>query len=158
MFWVEEFQKKFHYIIINGFDRSGVWICNKFRARFKWKLLRVNLSITINNGMVIKYPLDRWNRRTLLGGEVLDLKWASVYWLLHPLDVSVGSSSFRTLDWFIFIIILGGSNLGPWMIQASSLCTILPQHSQIIFCLMRRYSITGWRVTIALLLEDEGQK
>ena len=37
-------------------------------------------------------------------------------------------------------------HFGPRMIHASALCPILPQHSQILFCLMRRAAITGWRV------------
>ena len=44
-----------HFIIIDLFDRSGVWIWYRFRVIFNWKLLRVNLNITIINGMMIKY-------------------------------------------------------------------------------------------------------
>ena len=42
------------------------------------------------------------------------------------------------------------------MIQASVLCPILPQHFQILFYIMHRYVITGWRDDIQLLMEDEG--
>ena len=44
-----------HFIIINWFYWIGVWIWNRFRVRLNWKLWRVNLNITIINGMMIKY-------------------------------------------------------------------------------------------------------
>ena len=64
MFWLEEFLDMVHLIIINWFDRSGVWICNRFRVRFNWKIWRMNLNITIINGIMIKFPYDSWNHRT----------------------------------------------------------------------------------------------
>ena len=67
MFWMEEFQDMVHSIIIYWFDRSGVYICNRFRVRFKRKLLRVKLNITIINGMVIKSHHDSWNHRNSFG-------------------------------------------------------------------------------------------
>ena len=111
--WVEEFLDMVHFIIINWFDRSGFWIWNRFIVRFNWKLLRLNLNITIINGMMIKYPHDSWNHRIFWGGEVLDLKWAYVGCLFRYLGGSVGSSPWRALNLFIFLIILGGANLGP---------------------------------------------
>ena len=97
--------------------------------------------------------------RLVLGGHVMYLKWSGVCWMFQYLGGSVGSSPWRALHWFIFLLILGGRNIGPWIMQASDLCTIFPQHSQIIFCLMRRsffsffrsghqgskaYSLWGW--------------
>ena len=57
---VEELQEMLHFIIIHLFNWSGVWIWNRFivRVRFFWKFLRVNLNITIINGMIIKSPHD----------------------------------------------------------------------------------------------------
>ena len=67
MFWVEESQDMVHFIIINWFNWSDVWICNGFRIRFNRKLWRVNLKITITTGMMIKYNYDIWNHRTDFG-------------------------------------------------------------------------------------------
>ena len=47
-----------HFIIINGFYHSDVWIWNILRVIFKWNILRVNLNITIINGIMIKYLHD----------------------------------------------------------------------------------------------------
>ena len=44
------------------------------------------------------------------------------------------------------------------MMQESDLCTILPQHSQIVFFLTPRDEINGWIVAVSLLVEDEGPK
>ena len=46
----------------------------------------------------------------------------------------------------------------PRTMQASALCIILPHHSQILFYLMRRAEITGWRFDVSLLMGGEGQK
>ena len=62
------------------------------------------------------------------------------------------------MNWFIFIIRLGGIHLGPQMIQASALCPILAQNLKIIFCLMRRAEITGLIVDVSLFVEDERTK
>ena len=94
----------------------------------------------------------------VLEGEVLDLKWADGVWLFHSISGSFGSSPWSALNLFIFILRLGGRNIGPHMIQGSYLCPILPHNSQILFCLVRRYSITEWRVDASLLMEDEGLK
>ena len=56
--------------------------------------------------------------------------------MFHSLGDSVGSSPLRALNWFVFLLIIGGRKLGPRIIQASALCPILPNISQIIFCLM----------------------
>ena len=67
MFWVKEYQKMVHFITTNLFNWSGVWIWNRFRVIFKWKQWRVNLNITIINGMMIKYPHYSWNHRDGFG-------------------------------------------------------------------------------------------
>ena len=67
MFWMEEYHKMIHFIIINWFDWSGLWIWNRFRVKLKWKNWRVNLNITIINGMMIKYTNDCWNHRAGVG-------------------------------------------------------------------------------------------
>ena len=56
-----------HLIIIHLFDWSGVWIWERFRVRVVWKILRVNLNITIINGVMINYPHDIQNHRTGVG-------------------------------------------------------------------------------------------
>ena len=76
--------------------------------------------------------------------------------MFYSLGGSFGLSPCSALNLFIFLLRLGGRNFGPRMMHASDLCPILPQHSQIRFCLMRRAAITGWRVVASLLLEDEG--
>ena len=54
--------------------------------------------------------------------------------MFHYLGVSVGSSPISVLNWFIFLIILGGKKSGPWMIHASDSCPNLPQNLKIVFC------------------------
>ena len=78
--------------------------------------------------------------------------------MFYSLGVAVGSSSLIQLNWFIFLIILGGSKLGQQIIQASALCPILPQHLQTVFCLMWRSKITGGRVDVSMLVEEEYTK
>ena len=120
MFWVEEFQEMVHFIIINWFDQSGVGIWNRFRVTLIWKIWRVNLNITIINGMMIKPPMIAETKGLVWGEEILYLKWAGGGWLFHYLGGSVGESPWRALNWLIFILILGGINLGLWMMQASA--------------------------------------
>ena len=72
--------------------------------------------------------------------------------MLHSLGVSVGSLLLRALNWLVFIIRTDGVNLGPHMMQASSLCPIIPQNYQILFCRTRRSAITGWMVDVSLLV------
>ena len=67
IFWVKYFPEMVHFIISNWFNRSGVWIWNRSRVEFSWKLWRVNLNITIINFMMIKYPHDSWNHRADIG-------------------------------------------------------------------------------------------
>ena len=90
--------------------------------------------------------------------EVLDLKWASGDWMFRYLCGSFGSPQLSALNWFIFIPRLGERKFGPQMMHASALCQILPQHSQIILCLVRRSAITWWRVATSLFLEYERLK
>ena len=86
MFWMEEFQEMVHFIITNWFNWSGVWIWNWFRVKFNWELWRVNLNITIINGIIIKSTQDSWNNRTGFGGrgpgfEVICWRLAvPIYW------------------------------------------------------------------------------
>ena len=56
-----------HFITINWFYWSGVWIWKIFRVRFNWKLLRVNLNTTIINVIIINYLHYSWNHRTGFG-------------------------------------------------------------------------------------------
>ena len=64
MSWVEELQDMVHFIIINWFDWRVVWIRNRFRVKFSWKIWGVNLNITVINCMMIKSPHDIWNKRS----------------------------------------------------------------------------------------------
>ena len=56
-----------HFIIINWFNRSGVWIRNWFKLRLNWKIWGGNFNITIIYGMIIKFPHDSWNHRVSSG-------------------------------------------------------------------------------------------
>ena len=94
----------------------------------------------------------------VLEGEELNLKRASGGWLLHYLGGSFGLSPWSEVKSLIFLLIFGGRNFGPRMMHASDFCTILPHHSQIIFCLVRSAAITSCRVAASLLLEYEGPK
>ena len=94
----------------------------------------------------------------VLEWEVLYLKWAAGGWMLHSLGSSFGSSPWRALNWFVFLIRIGGRDFGPRMMQASALRPILPQHLQIVFCLVRRAAITGWRDYVSLLIKYEELK
>ena len=78
--------------------------------------------------------------------------------MFHSLGGSIGSSPWSTFNWFIFLLRICGRNFVPRMIQASYLCPIIPQHQKILFCLVRRDTITVWRVAASLLMEDEGLK
>ena len=55
------------FIIINWFNRNGVWNWNRLRVKLNWELLRFNFNIIIINGMIIKYPHDSWNHRAGVG-------------------------------------------------------------------------------------------
>ena len=147
-----------HLIIFNWFNWSGVWIWNWFRIKFNWKLWRVNLNITIIIGMTINPPIISETTGLVLGGEVMNPKWADGGWMLQFICGSFGSSPWRTLNLFIFIPRICGRMFLPWIMKASALYKILPQHSQILFCLMRRFTITVWRDAVSLLMEDEGKK
>ena len=88
---------------------------------------------------------------------VLELKWAAGSWLFYYIGGLFGPSPWWALNWFICLLRLGRSNLGPQMIQALDLCPILPQHSQILFCLMWRASITVWRDYLSFSMEMKYQ-
>ena len=81
-----------HLIIINWFDRSGIWIWNRFRVRFNCKLWRTNVNITIINEMMIKSLHDSWNHRTDFGRR--STVFEVIFWRLTvPL--------FWQIIWFI---------------------------------------------------------
>ena len=69
-----------HLNIIYWFNRSGVWIWNRFRVKFNWKLWRVNLNITIINEMIIKSPHDSWNNSN--GFERRCTGFEVIFWML----------------------------------------------------------------------------
>ena len=73
--WVEEFQEMIHFIIINCFNWSGVWICNWFIFRLNWKLLSGDFNITIINGMMIilKLPIPGE-----LGNRIIPLRESGI--------------------------------------------------------------------------------
>ena len=62
MFWMEEFQEMIHFIIINWFNWSGVWIYNWVIFRLNWNVWSWNFNITIIYGTMIKFPYDSWNQ------------------------------------------------------------------------------------------------
>ena len=66
-----------HFIIINLFNRSGVWIWNWFIIRLNWKLWGGNFKITIIYGMMIQFPHDVWNHRVGSGrrGPGFEVSW-----------------------------------------------------------------------------------
>ena len=142
-----------HLIIINLFNWSGVWIWNWVIVWINWNVWSGNFNTTIIYGMMIKFTHYIWNNRVGSGrrgpGFEVSCRRLSVlfYWRFFW---------FVTMDWFIFLLRLVGRNFGLWMINTSYFCPILPQHSQIIFCLTRRSEIPGRRVAASLLLEDEG--
>ena len=89
-----------YFIMIHLFDQSGIWIWNRVRGRLNWRLWRVNLNITINNGMMIKYRCDSWNLRTAFvrRGPVFE-----VWFLRLALPLSWWLSWFFTMKGVEFI-------------------------------------------------------
>ena len=69
-----------HFTIINWYNWIGVCIQSIFRDIFNWKIWKVNLKITIINGMIIKSPRDSWNHRTGFGRRVsvFEVSWWSL--------------------------------------------------------------------------------
>ena len=88
VFLMEESQKMTHFIIINWFKRSGVWIRNWFIVRLNWKIWSGGFNITIIYGIMIKFPRDSWNHRFFNGSrgplfEVIYRRFAvTFYWWL----------------------------------------------------------------------------
>ena len=127
MFWVEEFQEMVYFIIINWFNWSGVWIWNWLRVRFIWK----PEGWTSTSPLLMKWwfslPMIAETKGLVFGEEVMDLKWAAVGCLLHYIGGSFVSSPWKALDWFIFILILGGmkfrSTDDAGIILVSNTCT-----------------------------------
>ena len=68
MLWVEELQEMVHFIIINLFDWSTVWICNIFRVKFKWKL--------VSTDQCWRPPVS-WDH----SGRVQRILWMFLFWL-----------------------------------------------------------------------------
>ena len=58
----------------------------------------------------LSIPIIAETTGLVLGGEVLDLNWASVIWLFHSIVGSFGSSPWRELDLLLFLKILGESS------------------------------------------------
>ena len=146
------------FIIINWFGGSGIWIWNRFRVIFKWKILRVNSTSPLSMVRWLILPMIAGTTGMIFGGEFIDLKWATEGWIFQSLGGSVGSSPKRALNWFIFLLRLGGRKLGPRMIQASAFCSVLPHHFPLIFCQTLIAAINGRRVHVSLLVEYEGPK
>ena len=118
----------FHFVIISWFNWSGILIWKIFWGILKWIIWRINLYITIINETIINYTHDSKKKGILLGGEVWYFKWTYRVCMFQSLGGSVGLLPWSVFKWLIFIIILGDSNLGPWMMHSSSLCPIIPQH------------------------------
>ena len=112
-----------------------------------------NLPWPLSMTQWLSFSMITENTGLVLEREVLYLRGDTGGWLLHSLGDSCGSSPWRTLNLFIFLLRRGGRNFWSLMIQASYLCPILPQHLQIIFCLVRRSVIAGWRDAVSLLME-----
>ena len=74
---------------------------------------------------------------------------------VNNIGVSVGSLPWSELNWFIFLLRLGGRKLYLWMIKESALCPILPQNYKTTLCIMRISAMTVWRVSISFLMEVE---
>ena len=92
LLWVEELKGMVYLSITNWFDHIVVWIWIIFRGRFKWKLLRLNLSITIINVTRINSPHNSWNHRPGFGGRGTGFEL--IFWRL---DVTLS----WWLSWFI---------------------------------------------------------
>ena len=154
MFWEEKFQEMAHFIIIYWFNRSCVFIWDIFRVKFNWKSEGWTSTSPLSMAWWLSIPIISETTGLVLGVDILNLNWSYGVLLLQYIVGSFGSSPWRALNWFIFLIKHGGSNLGPQMIQSSSLCPILPQHSQILLCMMQISAITVWRVSVSFLMED----
>ena len=81
----EKFEDVVHFIIINLFIHSVIWVWNIVRGIFQGVLLRINLYITIINCMVIMFHHDIWNFRTGIGitGAVFEVHF---WWMDVPLS------------------------------------------------------------------------
>ena len=132
---------KFPWIITFYFLNtcSNEWIeelCST-RELFDWYGIRKKVDIfiifilkkTTLSRMVHNIPMIAENAGLFLEEEVLGLKWSDGYWLFQYLGGSVGSSPWRAFHWFIFLLRLRGMKLGTRIIQSSSLCQIITQHS-----------------------------
>ena len=107
---------------MNWFDCSGVRIWNRFEWDSNGYSEGLTLESTLSMELWFSLQIIAENTGLLLGGDVLDLKWAAGGWLFNCLGGSGGSSPWWALNLFVFILILGGSNLGPYMMQESALC------------------------------------
>ena len=98
------------------------------------------------------------NTGLVLGGEVLYLVWAGGGCMFRSIGGLVGSSPWRVFIWFVFLLRLFKSKLGPQVMQASALFPIFPQRLQIVFCLTWGDLMYVWRVYVSLLVGDEAPK
>ena len=77
-----------HFIIINWFDWSGIWIWNWCIVRLNCKLSSGNFNITIIYGTMINFTHDSWNHRVGYGrrGPVFEVSFwrlaVPFYWCL----------------------------------------------------------------------------
>ena len=99
MFWMEEFQEMIHFIIINWFNWSAVWIWNLLIVKFNWKVWSVIFNIIIISGMMIKSPHDSWNHRD------------SVRRRGHGFELSFWRLADPLSWWFIWFINMKGVEL-----------------------------------------------
>ena len=133
-------------------------IWNIFRNRFKCILLGINLNISIINRIMTKSPHDRQNHRIGFGrrGPVFEVSCCrlavTLYWWI---SWSITTEGVELVHLYSKT---GWEKWGPHMMQESALCTILPQHFQIVFFWIMRSEMTGWRVSISLLVEYEVPK
>ena len=106
---------------------------------------------TLSMSWWLSLPMIAETKRLVLVGEVIYLKWASGVWMFHSLGGSFSSSTWMALKGLIFLLRLGGSNLGPQIMQELALCPILRRNLQLLFYIIshqRWYSIstaTYWR-------------
>ena len=69
-----------HFIIINGFNQSIIWVWNRLMGIFQEIIWGVNLYIHIINCMIINSHHDIWNHRTgiWIRGKGFKVNWCSL--------------------------------------------------------------------------------
>ena len=153
MFWMEELQEIIHFIVINWFDRSGVWIWNWVIVRINRNIWIWNLNITIIYGIMNNFPLIAEITGLSLEGDVLNLNWDAGVWLLHSLGGSFGSSQWSVLNWFIFLQRIGGTKI--WTADDACISFMLNSTTEFKNNFLSHADIcNNWRrVAASLLLE-----